>query len=201
MRGRARNLRRGDRGAGMLEASIVTPIIMLVVVGVLEWGMLFKNELSLGNATRDSARAAAAAATAPLADWHVLDKADQLRAQVSGDIERIVVYRATSFDSDPPAACLTNPIGQGVSTPDPGGLKCNVYGPQHLGISESAFMDSGFTARTYWDASTRDAIQDADGTEFIGVYVVYDHHWVTGFLPSQPTLTKRTIARIEPRNA
>ena len=48
----------GDRGAVMVEMAIVVPIFILLVFGMLEFGLAFKNKLTMAHATNQATRRA-----------------------------------------------------------------------------------------------------------------------------------------------
>src|SRR5690606_13535680 len=49
-----------ERGAVLIEAAIVMPLILLIVFGILEFGLAFRNTLSVSESTRAGARVAVA---------------------------------------------------------------------------------------------------------------------------------------------
>ena len=51
---------RGESGQAMVETAICLPILLLIVLGILDFGWLFYNKLSVENASREGARYAAA---------------------------------------------------------------------------------------------------------------------------------------------
>ena len=51
------NLRR--RGQGLVEFALIVPVLIAMLLGVMEFGWLVKNTLTVSNATREGARAAA----------------------------------------------------------------------------------------------------------------------------------------------
>ena len=51
--------RRGDRGASAVEFALVLPILILLVMGILEFGWLFNGWITLTGAAREGARVAA----------------------------------------------------------------------------------------------------------------------------------------------
>ena len=55
--------RRSCRGQSMVETALVLPIIILLLVGIIDFGLLFNNYIVLSNATREAARKAAVGAT------------------------------------------------------------------------------------------------------------------------------------------
>ena len=52
---------RKDRGAAMVEFVIVVPLLLLLVLGIINFGFILGQQLSLNNAVREGARAAVAA--------------------------------------------------------------------------------------------------------------------------------------------
>ena len=54
---RERN-RRVRRGAALLEFALVVPILLVMLIGIIEFAWMTKNQLSIANATREGARAA-----------------------------------------------------------------------------------------------------------------------------------------------
>ena len=53
---------RHQRGAAMVEAAIVTPLLLLLVFGIIEFGFLYKDALTVGIGSRAGARVGSAAA-------------------------------------------------------------------------------------------------------------------------------------------
>ena len=58
-----RRIGRGYRGQSMVETALVLPIIILLLVAIIDFGLLFNNYIVLSNATREGARKAAVGAT------------------------------------------------------------------------------------------------------------------------------------------
>jgi hypothetical protein len=51
--------RRGQRAQGLVEFALVAPVLFLLVMGVCVGGVVVANQVQLGNAVREGARAAA----------------------------------------------------------------------------------------------------------------------------------------------
>lgn len=47
---------KGERGQGLVEFSILVPLFLILLLGMLEFGMAFNHQLTLGYATREGAR-------------------------------------------------------------------------------------------------------------------------------------------------
>lgn len=48
-----------DRGASALEFALVIPVLLLLLFGIIEFGVIFQNQLALTHAAREGARMAA----------------------------------------------------------------------------------------------------------------------------------------------
>lgn len=66
--------RRRTRGAAVLEFALVVPILFLVLLGIIEYGWLAKNNLAVANATREGARAAAVGKTIANIQKRIIDE-------------------------------------------------------------------------------------------------------------------------------
>ncbi len=51
------------RGQSLVETAIILPIIILIVMGIIEFGLLFNNYIIIANASREGARKAALGGT------------------------------------------------------------------------------------------------------------------------------------------
>ena len=123
----------------MTEAAIISPVFFALLFGVIEMGILFRDHLTITNATRDGARTAAASGGDIDADWRILQTINQSAAAADrGDIQRIVIFKATSTSDKPTAACKTGPGVDGV---------CNVYTVADFARPVSDFTCGSWRAR------------------------------------------------------
>ena len=51
------------KGQSLVETALVLPIIILIIMGIIDFGMMFNNYLIVSNASREGARTAAVGAT------------------------------------------------------------------------------------------------------------------------------------------
>src|SRR4051794_23160377 len=51
---------RGQRGSVLVEAALVLPVIMTMLLGLVEFGFIWKDELTINNAVRSAARVGSA---------------------------------------------------------------------------------------------------------------------------------------------
>ncbi len=57
--GRLRRLFRGKRGQSLVEFSLILPVLLIIVFGIVDFGLGLRSYISLTNATREGARFAA----------------------------------------------------------------------------------------------------------------------------------------------
>lgn len=203
--------RRRERGASIVEAAFVTPLFFLLIFGIFEFGFLFRNYLTIGNAGREGARAASVAGSAPDADFVVLRTIDHaFDAWGVENLDFVVVYHAQGPDSTLPAACKLGPVGGSGSLP---GL-CNYFTPAEFllalddanGDPTPYFRCQATSVDRHWCPTDRDSALGAvspdplfeDGPAYIGVYLQAEHRYITGLFGSSKTLSIDNVIRIEP---
>lgn len=54
---------RNSEGQTLVETALVLPVILLILMGIIEFGLIFNNYLMVSNASREGARTAAVGAT------------------------------------------------------------------------------------------------------------------------------------------
>ncbi len=88
--------RRGQRGAAIIEAAFVTPVFLLILFGILEYGLLFRDNLTTNNASQEGARAASVGGKASTADYLTLETIEHgIAAMGLERLNYVVVYNAT----------------------------------------------------------------------------------------------------------
>lgn len=199
--------RNGQRGATLVEAAFVTLPFLLVVFAILEFGLVFRTDLTVDNASQRGSRAASVGGRAPAADFLIIDAVrNGLDDGGISDVERVIVYEAATPGAPVPAACLaiTNPVG-------PNGVNgtCNVYGTDAFAApldtvagTPSPEWQCSTTARDrFWCPSDREASLSAGPRDYVGVYIETTHDYLTGFFGSEVQIDATTITRIEPETA
>lgn len=169
----------GERGATLLEFALVLPLIVLFVVGIAEFGLAFKDFLSVSNAAREGARIASSAGNEPTADCSVLaGLSDSLTALDLQQLERVEIFRGIPGGGQDPT-------------------KTNVY----TYVTGDPAVCANWTQSVLWDPTTRNTITGPTSPlDIIGVKLVYDHDWITNLGPFGGTLQleQATITRLEP---
>ena len=179
----------------MVEAGIITPVLLLFVFGIFEFGFAFRDYLAVANSTRDGAREASVGGNVANADYRMLRSIQRASAALpDGAIERIVIFRATGPDDQIPAACKTGTTSE-----------CNVYFPSDFALDETEFgCDPAFNPipdpDRHWCPTTR-VVSVGSGLDYVGVYIKVEHEYITGLFGSKITFEDTSILKVEPQEA
>jgi Flp pilus assembly protein TadG len=179
----------------MVEFALIAPIFFLLVFGMLEYGMVFRDYLTVANTTRSGARVASAGGKNVAADYQILQSVKSASAALpSSSIVRIVVFRSDAtgvFNASCKAGtAVTNLAGT------PG---CNVYSAADMSLTQAQLTTTGKS--NFWAPTTRKDTQSGTGSDYIGVYIKVDHPMITKLFGTTFSLTDNTIMRIEPNFA
>lgn len=181
-----RPLRRAEsKGATLVEAAIVLPVILLVVIGTMEIGLAFKDYLTVGALSREGARVAALAGRDADADCAVVRGIGAIAT--TGDLSRIAsiqIYKAAEGTGN---QGVTNVWTYTGGDPD----SCE------LPIDPTDSWSHGAIAYT---PGSRQTTVGSTPLDIIGVRITLDRSWVTGFPPFRGSFTidESTITRLEP---
>lgn len=186
--------RRRERGAALVEASLVSGLFLVLVFFIFEMGFLFRDSLTTSNASREAARAASTLGRDADADFYTIRTAEHgLEAMGLQSLDVLVVFKASGPGDTVPGACLT-----GSQT----GL-CNRYTAADFFAEKedtSGNPTGKFGCGTLdgaWCPTSREA-QASVGPDYVGVYVKTNHNYLTGMFGTQTDLEATTILRIEP---
>jgi Flp pilus assembly protein TadG len=94
-RGHSANRR---RGTGLVEFALCAPLLIFILLGIIDFGLLARNQLMISNAARDGARAASLGQSTANIRTRILNGAvPPLRVNSTGVIENgsIVMQQAT----------------------------------------------------------------------------------------------------------
>jgi Flp pilus assembly protein TadG len=178
--GRGRD--RGQRGAVAVEAALITPLLIMLVFGIIEFGFLFKDWLAVTSAVRAGARIASAE---PRVATYATDAASQVAkegAALSFDNNTVLwVYQAGSNGF---------PVGQsGYSA-----CTTNCVKFTWNSASKSFVQQVG----TDWPAANQNACEGDAAHDTVGVYLAVKDTGITGMFFSTKTLRSRTVMSLEP---
>ena len=176
-----------SRGATLVEAAMVFPILILLIMSTLEIGLVFKDYLTVSYISREGARVGALAGNADEADCAILRGIGTVAT--AGDLARIKEIQI--FQANENGAQGATNLAVYVPGRDP--EICNV--PAQPSIDAWRFTNIN------WDPEGRQTIVGNEKLDIIGVRVVLTRSWVTGFPPFRGTfdIDESSISRLEPR--
>ncbi len=186
-----------ERGAALVETALIVPLLLALLVGVWEFGFLFRNDQAVTTLTRSGARVGSSDGKNDQADFDVLQAvAGAATGLKGGQLLYVVVYRATTANAAPSATCAAgSPDPWNGTASDPA---CNVYLPSDLATSTF----TGFRALDkdrYWRPADR-VTQQSAGTDWLGVYVAFRHDYLTKVFGGSHQLEDFTVMRLEPES-
>jgi Flp pilus assembly protein TadG len=196
--------RSGDeRGSALVEFALIAPIVFLILFGIIEFGFIFKDSLTLTYMTRAGSRTGADAgnATNPSADYQILSAIKSASGALSSQVQGVIIFKATGNSPTLPMGCSlasTGVVGE-----------CNVYSAADFSQVASSWASQnqndfgcGATAwDTDWCPSTRVVSASGNGgsgPDYLGIYISAHHSNITGFFHSM-TLTDTSVIRLEPQ--
>jgi Flp pilus assembly protein TadG len=184
----------GDEGAALVEAAFVLPVFLLLVFGVIEWGLFFAGSATTTSTAREGSRFASAnfavASSKQVA-------ADSIRDVVQADIKALTgqdtplalwIYQADA-NGNPNTGNFTDCTSNCYKYTWNGSAFVSVSSPGWANPSACLTVISG-------NVTTHPPL------DVIGVYVQVRHAYVTGLLTSvvgaTTTISEHATTRIEP---
>ena len=180
-RPKARPRARNERGAILVEAAFVLPVMILFVMAIIEFGLAFKDLQTVFTATRVGARTASAE---PRQFGYANDVAAAVKTSLSaipsGQWQELWVYKARA-DGKPDTGNFTS---------------CTTCVRYHWDganwIKDQDTWPASGTGSQYACGGV------SPGPDAAGVYLKVRHDMLTGFFGSTKTLTDNTVVRLEP---
>ena len=171
-----------EQGSTLVEFAVIFPLIIMLVMGIAEFSLAFKDWLTINHASREGARAGATAANDISADMQVLNAIEE--AVTGGDLNSIVDVKikdpdgvqSTTYTYTGNVICAWTPCPDPYAGP-------NLYDPPYFPPN--------------YLPESRDVTAPKPGR--LQVSVTLNHQWFTGFFGSTSTWTADTIMRLEPR--
>ena len=153
---------RPERGSAAVEFATIFMLLLMLAIGAFEYGMAFRDWLSVTAATREGVRVGSAAGDQTDADCLILEAAaGALQAINSGDVTEVWIYKS---DSSGTVTGNQQRYRPALPADDPLTLRCGTW----------------FPIMQTWPESSRD--NQGETRDWIGVRVIFDHSWITGFL-------------------
>jgi hypothetical protein len=170
-----------ERGATLIEAAIILPLLLFMVFSIMELGIALKDFLTTDFAAKEGARVAALAGNDPDADCLIVQSiVEGYSATDIAKLDSILIWQVNDAG---------NPTGmqnQWTFDNDPGDdpLDC------------ADWNKSGA-----WDSTTRDvALGGGAELDIVGITIDTRHDWITGIPPwrGEMNIVRTAIQRLEP---
>jgi Flp pilus assembly protein TadG len=172
--------RRREGGAAAVEAAIVTPFFIMLIIGIMEFALFFQDNLGASNVVKAGVRMASAEARN---SNYAQDAADRVRdeggAINKNNVQQLWVYKAN----------LTDDYPLGFSNFS----NCTT-------CVKFTWNGSRFVAQTpspTWAASTMNACA-AGPPDRVGVYMQLKHDGLTRLVFTSITIRESSVIRLEP---
>lgn len=188
----SRGRSRPERAATLVEAALTLPVFILLVLGILEFGLGFRSYLTVSNSAQAGARTATTVGNQVDADFLILANLREALSTIPvSEIQQIIVFKATgpnsTLDDAGLVACRT-----GSQT-----NKCNTYTGADLTASMSSFGCGNAALDRFWCPTARKTAL-ADPPDYVGVMVKIRHDTATGLFGTGHTVEDDLVMRIEP---
>jgi Flp pilus assembly protein TadG len=188
---------RDERGAALVELVVLVPVLVIIALGIVEFGQAWGNKLKVETAARGGARVGSNLGADRMADYSALMSAKSVLNDIGLDhVQYVVVYKALDANGAIPSGCSG-------SAPTSQNAKCNVYsGSQLSTLTQSAFTGTtscGATAPDrFWCPTTRQTVQHI-GNDYVGVWIKASSPTLTNFFGSPLGLESSAVMRLEPK--
>jgi hypothetical protein len=183
--------RKKEDGAALVEMAFVLPVLFLLIFGALEFGLVFKERLTIASAAASAGRTGATMGDREEADIRILEA---LEAGLYDQVDASVIIKVEIFRADPITGAKTgdvntytydalDPVCKWMPCPDP--------------VIEGSPPPYGGG----WTPDSRDTTLDpgGGGLDVLGVEVTYDHDPVTNlFSFLDRNFAERALVRLEP---
>ncbi len=182
-RWRAQVARRREDGQSLVEFALVMPIFFLLVMGLIEYGFLYNNVLTVQFASRQGVSAAAQVGAEDGADCTILKAVE---SALTAPIDKSRIDEVEVFESDANGDAITGRVNryQRVGT-----LDC----PGSVNQPYTLIGDEG-----YPQIDRRDSL--ADGLDVVGVRIAYTYQGITPIGSGRSwTVSDGATLRMEPK--
>ncbi len=178
---------------------MVFPLLVLLVFGSIEFGLVFRDKLAIATAARSGARVGTAdkdaTGTAVNADddYQVLQAVNVALGSLAGQVKYVSIYNARTDANGAPGPGCT---GAGAASQSTAGQECDVWSVSDLTASVASIKSS---PKYVW--TNRPIFLDTSaGLEptYLGVYIEVTHPYVTHLFGSSRQISERAVFRFEP---
>lgn len=173
--------RQRERGAVAVEAALVLPVVLLLLVAIMEFGLVFKDKLAQTSAVRAGVRTGSAEPrTGSFAQDTANSVARGAAALNPAGIRKMWVYKPDANGY---------PLGGGSAF-----SSCTTCVTFRWDSGTKKFVPTSDT----WSAATQNACPGDSNHDSIGVYLEVEHPAVTGMIFHTLTLREFAVLTFEP---
>lgn len=171
-----------ERGAVLVEAAIIMPLVLLITFGMIEFSSAFQSSSAATASARTAARTASAEALLPTyATDAAVAAATALQTVPSDEPVEMWVYRANT-----------------AGYPESGGFTtCSTHCIKYTWNASSRSFDTAHPSGGGWAASTQNAC-NTNNWDSVGVYVKLHHRFLTKLFGASIDLADHAVFRLEP---
>ncbi len=208
-RRRLRARAESDRGIAMVEMAIIAPLLALIMAGIVEYGTLWRDNLTVTSSSRAAARVVSNLGTDHLSDYEALLSLNAGLSAIDGyTLEYVMIYDASATDGAPSPLCFNSsgdPVENALGN-------CNLYTAGDLAtvlaidctstcdeFPDNATCSSGLSMTFAFcpDGERRDS--HAAGLSSVGVWVRIQRDYFTGIFPGDGvTIEDYSVMKVEP---
>ena len=196
--------RRDDSGAALLETMLVAPVFLALVLGVFEFGLIYRDVLSVSDAAGNGARRGALIgpripASGVNADYEIIREVRNSLGSIQVEwVERIVVFKA----GPPGAGGALAQVPQACKTGDSVPGVCNVYDPANafLAVDDEVndYFDCDAGGRSCaWLPTSRSNGPTPSDIDYLGVWIRVQRPYVSGLFGDVFTFEQAAVMRLE----
>jgi Flp pilus assembly protein TadG len=184
-----RRRRRESRGQALVEFTLIIPIFLTIIVGLMEFSFLLTTKIGVTNTAQDAVQLASQLGNTASSDFQILKLVEK---GISAPMDKTKIVSVEIFKTD-------------------------VYGTKNLLTLEDRYTRDGgtypdpsdpnippktvpYTQRTHtYDPSIRQNVV-ATGVDYVGVIVTYRYTWITPISLGSTGMTfvQSSVSRMEP---
>lgn len=180
---------KNEDGATLVEMAFVLPVLILLIFGSLEFGLAFKERLTISSAANSAGRTGATMGNRGEADIRILEA---IEVGLYEQVDPGVIVQVDLFRADPVTGAKTSDVNS-----------YNYDGSDPL-CKWSPCPDPAIPGYSYggsWIPANRDTTLDpgGGGLDVLGVEITYHHTPITNLLPLlERDFVERALVRLEP---
>jgi hypothetical protein len=163
-----------------VEFALVLPLLLILFIGIMEFGMAFYDFLTVEQAAREGVRTGAFVGTVPDADCEIVKSIVEFLP--SGFLDRVDHLEIFEADSG----------GHQIAS------ETNTW--QYKGSGDPLDCSLNWLVFEQWPSTSRQTVAGSQPLDIIGVRIQMTHNWITGVPPFEGSylIDESTIVRMEP---